>query len=125
MEKMNEEMMGVDLIIEVHDDDGTSVEWNMFISRPVLEKWERADLESPDQGMGLVRLMVASDLRANDPNLWAQLVSTTTLDRYVVHGITEQDTDIHPELGLLNEASRKVYDGLSNLVLEAGIRIGH
>ena len=120
-----EKMMGVDLIIEVHDDDGTSVEWSMSISRPVLEKWERADLESPDQGMGLVRLMVASELRANDPSLWAQLVSTTTLDRYVVHGITEQETDIHPELGLLNEASSKVYDGLTNLVLEAGIRIGH
>ena len=114
------------LVVEVFDDLGNfQGEWAYDLSRSSIERWEEADLDDFEQGKSLVRYLLLSKLQQHSFITWQLLTNNTCLGEFISEGVPDEIVTEIPRLSVVNTAVDRMYECLSQLVLEEEIRIAH
>lgn len=123
---MDGELENVELVIEVYDDFGNfEGEWCYEVSRDAIEQWETADQVDAVQGLSMVRFLLLSRLAEHSPITWELLKNNVCMGEFVIQGIPKSIEREIPRLKIVNIAVDRMYNCLSNLVIDECIRTVH
>ena len=123
-EELDYETDGVELLVVVEDGDGLH-ECTYTLGYDALERWESMDLTDSETGLMLVRTLVLLKLREHNDSLHKLLVRNCYPAEFINEGIDELLCEDVPRLSLVNSIIHKVYETLSDAVIELGFRTVH
>lgn len=123
-EELDYETEGVELLVVVEDDEGLH-ECAYTLSYKALERWESMDLTDSETGLMLVRTLVLLKLREHNDSLHQLLIRNCYPAEFINEGVDSYLCRDVPRLNLVNIMIEKVYDTLSDAVIELGFRTVH